>query len=120
MSKVSVASTAVVEETAVIGDGTRVWNFVHVRENARIGKECVLADYVYVGRGVNVGNKVKLENRVDELIKAVERLQQENKTLRASQETLVNERASLIEKTELARNRVESMISRLKSLEDHS
>ena len=63
MSKVSVASTAIVDETAVIGDGTRVWNFVHVRENAKIGKQCVLADYVYVGKGVKVGNNVKLENR---------------------------------------------------------
>ncbi len=63
MSKVSVTSTAVVDKTAVIGEGTRVWNFVHVRENAEIGKECVLADYVYVGRGVKVGNNVKLENR---------------------------------------------------------
>ena len=63
MSKVSVASTAVVDKTAVIGNGTRVWNFVHVREKAEIGKECVLADYVYVGRGVKVGDNVKLENR---------------------------------------------------------
>jgi acetyltransferase-like isoleucine patch superfamily enzyme len=63
VSKVSVASTAIVDETAVIGEGTRVWNFVHVREDAKIGKECVLADYVYVGRGVKVGNNVKFENR---------------------------------------------------------
>ena len=63
MNKVSVASTAVVDETAVIGEGTCVWNFVHVREKVKIGKNCVLADYVYVGRGVKIGNKVKLENR---------------------------------------------------------
>ena len=61
-----------------------------------------------------------LEARVNELIDACVHLKEENKTLRASQETLVNERASLIEKTEMARNRVEAMISRLKSLEDHS
>ena len=63
MSKVSVAATSVVDETAVIGEGTRVWNFVHVREDAKIGKECIIADYVYVGRGVKVGDNVKLENR---------------------------------------------------------
>ena len=63
MSKVTVPPTSVVDKTAVIGEGTRVWNFVHVRENAEIGKECVLADYVYVGRGVKIGNNVKLENR---------------------------------------------------------
>ena len=63
MSKVTVPSTSVVDKSAIIGEGTQVWNFVHVRENAEIGKECVLADYVYVGRGVKVGNGVKLENR---------------------------------------------------------
>ena len=61
-----------------------------------------------------------LETRINELIDACVHLKEENKTLRASQETLVNERAALIEKTEMARNRVEAMISRLKSLEDHS
>ena len=63
MSKVSVASTAIVDETAVIGEGTRIWNFVHVREKSKIGKDCVLADYVYVGRGVKVGDNVKIQNR---------------------------------------------------------
>lgn len=63
MSKASVPATSVVDETAVIGEGTRVWNFVHVREKAEIGKDCILGDYVYVGRGVKIGNKVKLQNR---------------------------------------------------------
>jgi cell division protein ZapB len=60
----------------------------------------------------------KLETRVDELIKAVERLQQENKTLRDSQTHLVAERTELIEKTEMARTKVEAMIKRLKALEN--
>ena len=60
----------------------------------------------------------KLESRVDDLIKAVERLQQENKTLRDSQTHLMKERTQLIEKTELARTRVETMIKRLKDMEN--
>jgi cell division protein ZapB len=60
----------------------------------------------------------KLETRVDELIKAVERLQQENKTLRDSQTHLMTERTELIEKTEMARTKVEAMIKRLKALEN--
>ncbi len=60
----------------------------------------------------------RLETRVDELIKAVDRLQQENKTLRDSQTNLVTERSQLIEKTEMARNRVEAMIKRLKAMEN--
>ena len=63
MSKVSVPATSVVDKTAVVGEGTRVWNFVHVREDAKIGKDCILGDYVYVGKGAKIGNSVKLENR---------------------------------------------------------
>jgi cell division protein ZapB len=60
---------------------------------------------------------VKLEARVNELISTVGQLTDENRSLRQQQETLVNERAHLIETTELARSRVEAMIARLKSLE---
>jgi UDP-2-acetamido-3-amino-2,3-dideoxy-glucuronate N-acetyltransferase len=63
MRKAKVEPTSIVDESAVIKDGTRVWNFVHVRENAKIGKKCVLGDYIYVGKGVKIGNSVKLENR---------------------------------------------------------
>ncbi|MDY6980662.1 MAG: TIGR02449 family protein [Thiohalophilus sp.] len=60
----------------------------------------------------------KLETRVDDLIKAVDRLQQENKTLRDSQTNLMSERNQLVEKTELARSRVEAMIEKLKAMEN--
>ena len=61
----------------------------------------------------------KLETRVDDLLGTCDKLMSENKSLRHQQETLVSERAHLIEKNELARTRVESMITRLKSLESH-
>ena len=60
----------------------------------------------------------KLETRVDDLIKAVDRLRQENKTLRDSQTQFMTERTQLLDKTETARVRVESMINRLKAMED--
>ena len=60
---------------------------------------------------------LKLEQRVDELIHACAYLKDENRSLRARQDSLVAERAALIEKTELARARVEAMITRLKSME---
>ncbi|KPV62969.1 MAG: UDP-N-acetylglucosamine acyltransferase [Candidatus Bathyarchaeota archaeon BA2] len=65
MNKVYIHPTAVVDKTAIIGDGTKVWHFVHVRENAEIGRECVLGHSVYVGEGVKIGNRVKLENRAN-------------------------------------------------------
>ena len=58
-----------------------------------------------------------LENRIDELIKSVDDLRDENRALRTQQDNLIAERASLIEKSELARSRVESMIARLKAME---
>ncbi len=65
MNKAYVHPTAVVEKTARIGEGTKVWHFAHVREKAEIGRECVLGHSVYVGRGVKIGNHVKLENRAN-------------------------------------------------------
>jgi cell division protein ZapB len=59
----------------------------------------------------------RLEERVEELISTVKQLQKENVSLRSKQEHLTVERAELIEKTELAKSRVEAMISRLKSME---
>lgn len=62
----------------------------------------------------------KLEQRVDELIDTCSTLTKENRSLKVQQEKLVIERAALIEKTELARSRVEAMITRLKALESGS
>jgi cell division protein ZapB len=60
----------------------------------------------------------RLEQQVDDLLRELERLRDENASLRASQEHLVAERADLIEKTELARSKVEAMVTRLKSMEE--
>ncbi len=58
-----------------------------------------------------------LERRVDELIQRLKAVNSENQSLRESQSALIAERARLIEKTELARTRVEGMITRLKAME---
>ena len=63
MKEVYIHPTAVVDKNARIGEGTKVWHFVHVMENAEIGKNCVLGHSVYVGREVKIGNYVKLQNR---------------------------------------------------------
>jgi len=62
----------------------------------------------------------KLEVRVEELIRACSQLKSENSSLKVQQEGLVAERTALIEKTELARTRVEAMIGRLKAMETDS
>jgi cell division protein ZapB len=58
-----------------------------------------------------------LEARIDELLRSVTELAEENRALRDQQSNLMAERAALIEKSELARSRVESMIARLKAME---
>jgi cell division protein ZapB len=58
-----------------------------------------------------------LSERVERLLELCHRLREENRSLRHSQEQLANERASLLAKNEQARSRVETMIVRLKSLE---
>lgn len=57
--------------------------------------------------------------RVDQLIALCQRLAEENRSLRQSQEAMVSERANLLAKNEQARSRVEAMIARLKSLEQN-
>lgn len=62
---------------------------------------------------------VRLERRVDTLLSLNTRLREENEMLKTTQEQLVVERASLLEKTGTARVRIEGMISRLKAMEQH-
>ena len=57
-----------------------------------------------------------LESKITELIKLCDSLSEENKAMRAQLENWTKERARLIEKNELAKNRVETMIGRLKTL----
>ncbi len=56
-------STAQVSRTAKIGDGTKVWSFVQVMDNAVIGKNCNLGNGCYVDRSVKVGNNVRIHNK---------------------------------------------------------
>ena len=59
----------------------------------------------------------QLEQQIDELLVLTQVLSKENRALRAQQKNWSTERAKLIEKNELAKSRVESMITRLKALE---
>lgn len=56
--------TAIVDEGARIGGGTRIWHWVHVSGGARIGRNCSLGQNVYVGNKVMIGDGVKIQNNV--------------------------------------------------------
>lgn len=59
---VRVRPSAQVDETAVLGEGTTVWDLAQIREKARLGSGCVVGRGAYVGPGVRIGDNVKLQN----------------------------------------------------------
>lgn len=64
MSNVFIHPSAIVDEGARIGDGTRIWHFVHVCGGAQIGRHCSLGQNVFVGNKVRIGDRVKIQNNV--------------------------------------------------------
>lgn len=56
--------TAIIDEGAEVGAGSRIWHFVHISAGARIGRNVVLGQNVYVGSGAVVGDDCKLQNNV--------------------------------------------------------
>ena len=56
--------TAIIDDGAQIGEGTRVWHWVHICGGARIGRGCSLGQNVFVGNRVVIGNNVKIQNNV--------------------------------------------------------
>lgn len=60
----SVHPTAIVDEGARIGNGSRIWHWVHICGGAKIGKDCSFGQNVFVGNDVEIGNNVKVQNNV--------------------------------------------------------
>jgi UDP-2-acetamido-3-amino-2,3-dideoxy-glucuronate N-acetyltransferase len=60
----TVHPSAIVDEGAQIGEGSRVWHFVHVCGGAKIGKGVSLGQNVFVGNKVIIGDKCKIQNNV--------------------------------------------------------
>jgi UDP-2-acetamido-3-amino-2,3-dideoxy-glucuronate N-acetyltransferase len=56
--------TAVIDEGAMIGKGTKIWHFCHIMSGAKIGCDCSLGQNVYVGGTAIIGNNVKIQNNV--------------------------------------------------------
>lgn len=60
----SIHPSAIVDEGAILGAGCRVWHFVHICADAKIGERCVFGQNVFVGNRVCIGNNVKIQNNV--------------------------------------------------------
>lgn len=56
--------SAIIDEGAHIGEGSRVWHFVHVCAGARIGKGVSLGQNVFVGNKAVIGDRCKIQNNV--------------------------------------------------------
>jgi UDP-2-acetamido-3-amino-2,3-dideoxy-glucuronate N-acetyltransferase len=56
--------TAVIDEGAQVGAGTRIWHFCHLMGGAKVGTDCNFGQNVSVAGGVVIGNNVKVQNNV--------------------------------------------------------
>lgn len=64
MAATTIHPSAIVDDGAQLGEGCRVWHFVHISSGARIGERCSFGQGVYVGSDVTIGNNVKIQNNV--------------------------------------------------------
>ena len=56
--------TAIVDEGAEIGAGTKIWHFTHIMAGARSGENCVIGQNVFIGSGAILGDNIKVQNNV--------------------------------------------------------
>lgn len=59
-----VHETAIIDDGAKIGTGSRIWQWVHVCAGAKIGSDVSLGQNVFVGNKVIIGDKCKIQNNV--------------------------------------------------------
>lgn len=64
MADYFVHETALVDEPAQIGKGSKIWHFCHVMSDTVLGEGCILGQNVFVAGGVKLGNNVKVQNNV--------------------------------------------------------
>lgn len=64
MAATTIHPTAIVDDGAQLGEGCRVWHWVHISAGARIGSGCSFGQNVYVGNDVLIGSNVKIQNNV--------------------------------------------------------
>lgn len=57
--------TAIIDNGVEIGDGTKIWQWVHVMGPTDIGEECMLGQSVFVADQVYIGNRVRIQNHTN-------------------------------------------------------
>jgi UDP-2-acetamido-3-amino-2,3-dideoxy-glucuronate N-acetyltransferase len=56
--------TSFIDEPVQIGEGTKIWHYSHIQQNAQIGKKCSIGQNVNIANNVKIGNFVKIQNNV--------------------------------------------------------
>ncbi len=64
MSNIFIHETARVDSRAKIGQHTKVWINVQIREHAEIGEHCIISKDVYIDHAVKIGHRCKIQNSV--------------------------------------------------------
>jgi acetyltransferase-like isoleucine patch superfamily enzyme len=54
--------TAIIEQDVTLGEGTSVWDNVHIRHGARLGQECIVGGKTLIAYDVEIGNRVKINS----------------------------------------------------------
>ena len=63
-ANVRIHPAANIEDEVVLGDGTSVWDSVHIRHGAQLGEECIVGEKSYIAYDVQIGNRVKINSFV--------------------------------------------------------
>jgi UDP-2-acetamido-3-amino-2,3-dideoxy-glucuronate N-acetyltransferase len=61
---VALHPTAIVEDGVNIGDGSAIWDNVHIRHSTRLGEQCIVGEKTYIAYGVSIGHRVKINAQV--------------------------------------------------------
>lgn len=56
--------TAIIEDNVTLGEGTSVWDNVHIRHGATLGEECIVGEKTYIAYDVKIGSRVKINAMV--------------------------------------------------------
>ena len=63
-SNIFIHPSSVIDEGAVIGNGTKIWHFSHLMPACRVGENCIIGQNVFIDNNVSIGNGVKVQNNV--------------------------------------------------------
>lgn len=62
MKKILIHKTAEIGKKTIIGFGTKIWHYTHIRENVSIGLNCIIGKNVYIDFETIIGNNCKIQN----------------------------------------------------------